>query len=280
MSPPALPPPLQPPPPISPHNLTVPSPPPPPDQAALAQKNLNLPKCRALLADPTSRFHDLWAHDGWAVRHEWDQGCWGDNPDEFFAAAMRGDSCGRNWYEGNNGPLGYGNGGPTQDWVWPHFSRNAPALLGFDENIDGWCHSSGGANHAPDCVRRNYNILSLYPEWRWNVCRNFEWQLCAALGRLPGQGTRIIRFAFAPKNLQDQGNWKPLGDCQGWHPRGCWNDGYASSDVFYLEACMYAVICTNGHELFNLEENQDWWCNLSDDGYDQLKAWLLQPRQG
>ena len=73
-------------------------------------------------------------------------------------------------------------------------------------------------------------------------CRNVEWQLCAAKGTLPGQAGeewvadgnlragRNIRFAFAPGNLEPFGSFKPLGACEGYMPKGCGNQGYASSD--------------------------------------------------
>lgn len=212
---------------------------------------------------------------GWAVRHDWDEGCWGGGDGSyFFEGAWRGDTCRRNWYEGNPGPLGQLRGGPTKDWVWPHFAQNAPALLGFDEDIDGYCHSRGQWDHAPSCIRSNYNILSLYAPAQYNICRNFEWQLCAIRGMLPGQGNRNIRFAYAPKHLDDTAGRKPLGSCTGYQPHGCPRSGYASSDIFYLEACLFAVICSNGNEVFGLDENEDWQCTLSREGFERLMGWL------
>lgn len=250
---------------------------PPPNQTALASRYLNAAQCEAQFADPTSRFHQLWGHVGWAVRHDWDEGCWGSSDaDAFWEDALNGSTCSRNWYEGNPGALGQRDGGPTQEWVHPHFEEPfAPALLGFDENIDGWCHGNAGNTHAAACIRANRNILSLYWPVQYNVCRNFEWQLCAAQGLLPGQGDNRMRFAFAPKNLELRTGMRPLGSCTGYHPRGCHDVGYASSDIFYLETCIYATICSNGHELFELEENQDWSCILDLDGYARLKAWMV-----
>ena len=74
-----------------------------------------------------------------------------------------GHDCQTNWYEGNDGPLG-------KPGAVPRFSDHAPALLGFDETIDGFCwnakkftknHKYPG-NHAGNCVNGNLNILSLY----------------------------------------------------------------------------------------------------------------------
>lgn len=278
---PPLPPPLPPqplPPPNPPSPPPAPHPQPPPDQGALDTPFLNLEKCNALLSNPDSRLHQLWGDAGWESRLRGEPGCWGDDPSSFFRNALNGESCERNWYEGNQGPLGFGNGGPSKDWVWPHFTRAAPALFGFDENIDGWCNSRGGDDHAPACVRKNLNILSLYWPAQYNVCRNYEWQLCAVQGLLPGQqGVNTIKFAFSPGALQPHGDWNSLGSCSGWHPRGCGDDGYASSDIFYLEACMFAVICSNGREVFRLNEMESWNCQLSHEGIAKLEQWLLAP---
>jgi len=237
---------------------------------------LNTVKCHAMLADKTSRIHQLWGQEGWKVRRPGHPACWGDDPQTFFSDARRGSTCHRNWYEGNQGPLGFYDKGPTSMDVWPRFTRPAPALLGFDENIDGWCHSRGGDDHGASCVRANLNILSLYWPAQYNICRNLEWMMCAVMGTLPGQGNKLIRFAFAPGALEVDGGPHPLGSCTGYHPQGCWDMGYASSDIFYLETCIFATICSNGDELFSLKEGEDWQCKLSEDGFSRLKDWLLQ----
>ena len=248
---------------------------PTPDQAALDSRYLNQAKCSALFADPGSRLHQLWSTEGWLVRRGGTQGCWGDDPDTFFTNAERGTTCGRNWYEGNKGKLGWEDGGPTKDWVWPHFTDAAPALLGFDEDINVMCHSRQGDQHAHGCVRTNFNILSLFRPAQYNSCRNFEWQICAALGTLPGQRSSIIRFARAPGELELEAGPHPLGACNSYHPAGCANNGYASSDIFYLEVCIFSTICSNGAELFSVDEGQDWTCQLNHTGLSQLKSWLL-----
>ncbi len=70
---------------------------------------------------------------------------------------------------------------------------------------------SGAGAHAERCVKANLNILSLHGErLPYNICRNLEWQTCAAQGKLPGQGTskldgtldRTIKFAKAPRTLE------------------------------------------------------------------------------
>lgn len=130
-----------------------------------------------MLSDPDSRLRRLWGQTGWSILGGGNRPCWEGRGEEFFASAARGDICGRNWYEGNEGDLG--RDGPTKQWVHPHFTSSAPALLGFDEGIDWYCGSRGGrGNHAETCVSANINILSLYGEY--NICRN-----CARLKPTP-----------------------------------------------------------------------------------------------
>ena len=134
----------------------------------------------------------------------------------FFDETLQGRHCDSNWYQGNAGTLGT---------VGPDFSKaHAPALLGFDESIDEYCgqHLDGNQDrnirgHATRCVAANLNILSLYGDrLPYNICRNLEWQMCAAQGKLPGQGTnldgtrdRTIKFAKAPRELELVTNNRP-----------------------------------------------------------------------
>ena len=283
--PPHQPPPSGPPPPNAPppRPPAVPSPRPShpplpsPDQAALDSPYMNQAKCSALLSDPSSRLHQLWSTDGWRARMggRGSPGCWEDDPDTFFANAANGTTCSRNWYEGNVGNLGWSTGGPTKDWVQPHFTDAAPALLGFDDDINWHCHSDQSDHHAHGCVRANYNILSLYHPAQYNTCRNYEWLVCAALGAIPGQRGSVMRFAPAPKDLELEGGPHPLGSCNSYHPRGCGDRGYASADIYYLEVCIFATICSNAAELFNVDEVHDWTCQVSQSGLSQLKRWLL-----
>ena len=100
----------------------------------------------------------------------------------YFDDVRRGAACNTNWYEGNSGDLG------RQDKL-PQFPSSAPALLGFDETIDQFCQARGGSgDHAWACIKASLNILSLYGDRvPYNICRNLEWQVCAAKGLLPGQ---------------------------------------------------------------------------------------------
>ena len=80
-----------------------------------------------------------------------------------------------------------------------------------------------------------------------NICRNLEWMVCAAQGKVPGQGDdRVIRFAKAPNTLELSG----LGQCRGWVPEdrpAGFVFGYATADIFYLEACLFSQMCVHVH---------------------------------
>jgi len=198
----------------------------------------------------------------------------------FFEDAWLGTSCSRNWYTGNRGTLG--TIGPASNQSREHYTAAAPALLGFDESIDDYCFRHGGKNpggasgHAIACVRANINILSLYGRRiPYNTCRNIEWQICAALGRLPGQGSNAIRFAKAPGSLQPNDGPHPIGSCSGYAPLGCWN-GYASSDIFFLESCFYSMMCRNRKQLFSMPVGEDWSCEPDRPGFERMRDMILR----
>ena len=145
--------------------------------------------CEAMFKDPKARFHQLWSNEGWVARRpKLTLPCWdGDERGglKFFDDAWWGRSCEpgkseRNWYTGNDAPPGdkknqFGDpkGGPGDPKAPLHFSKPAPALLGFDESIDRYCSEHGGTGaHAIACVKANVNILSLYgPLIPYNTCR-------------------------------------------------------------------------------------------------------------
>jgi len=198
----------------------------------------------------------------------------------YFDNVLSGGSCDTNWYEGNYGRLGEADGRAVFS------SAAAPALLGFDEGIDASCRASAPGyakdwTHATRCVAANVNILSLYGNRvPYNICRNLEWQTCAAKGMLPGQGTPAIRFATAPSSLDPAGaTGKPLGQCKGWVPStpptgGVY--GFATDDVFFLEVCLFNELCYNGHELFTLAEGEEFICKFDENGLRELQGILLQ----
>lgn len=120
---------------------------------------------------------------------------------------------------------------------------------------------------AAACIKESLHILRLTGDTvPYNVCRNFEWQLCAAQGKLPGQASGTIVFAEAPGSL-DFGSLLPLGR----------HHTYSSNLVFYLEVCFYSRICANGHELFKLQVGQPWRCDLDEAAFWELSGVIVQP---
>ena len=247
-----------------------------------------------MLNDTAGLMRKMWAARPFEQRRPSRQNCFEvkrDDPEvaidasRYFRETFSGVHCGSNWYSGNPDELGAEDSDP------PTFTRDAPALLGFDETIDDYCsaapetnpsaHQRGGHWHASHCIASNLNILSLYGETLpYNICRNLEWQVCGALGRIPGQGlnSRHIVFSRAPKDLEPGVNSnKPFGQCRGWRPTdsiSC-DSGYATDDIFFLEACIFNQICSNGEELWSLNVGDAWRCDLDSERFAELQAMLV-----
>jgi len=242
-----------------------------------------------MLEDPSFIFRRMWAADAWAKMLPDSPACWnvqreaplGPIPSrQYFDEAFDGTHCESNWYEGNEGELG------EPESLLPAFGdpdKPAPAALGFDESLDWYCSSRGatGKGHAERCVEANVNILSLYGERvPYNICRNLEWQVCGARGLLAGQGGKKIIFARSPRSLAVDGSTgKPAGQCKGWVPKHPPHGGYgyATDDIFYLEVCMYAMMCKNGHDLFHVEQGGAFECDLDWANFMRLAGLLLTP---
>ena len=84
--------------------------------------------------------------------------------------------------------------------------------------------------------------------------------------------------------MEPESGDKPIGHCGGYSPAGCFNQGYASSDIFYMEACVYSMMCRNRDEFWRLEAEQDFRCDMQWEGepgeqvgYKQLRDWMLAP---
>mmetsp|Transcript_31075 Transcript_31075/g.65134 ORF Transcript_31075/g.65134 Transcript_31075/m.65134 type:complete len:165 (+) Transcript_31075:451-945(+) len=106
--------------------------------------------------------------------------------------------------------------------------------------------------------------------------------VCSAKGLLPGQGGKTIRFSKAPYTLQPDGlSGKPLGKCCGWVPEDMQpiggSFGYATDDIYYLEACIFSQICRNSDELFTLGVGDPFICDFSEDKFASLQQTLLSP---
>ena len=202
--------------------------------------------------------------------------CWdvdvrsGDSsqPGRFFDEALRGPHCSTsNWVEGHTRGLG-GRHDPTR----------GPPLFGFDDAIAAFCRERGGFGNstAESCTRAGFNILALSSKrLPWSVCRNLEWQLCAATGRLPGQQSAHVIFATPPATGSSVG--APLGQCLQAPGEGSGGamHGWTNNDVFYLEICLFWALCEqHGDALFRLRAGEPFLCHVSTSGLHALEQRL------
>jgi len=247
-----------------------------------------------MLRDNTHHFRRMWDAVGWAKAGPDRPACWevqrfGRAPQDartYFDDIVSGRHCSRTrWMRF------YGNEGDEvsrRDGT-PDFTRPAPAILGFDAgggSIDGFCghHGGWGSTIRQRCVRANLQLLAVWPS-DYNLCRNFEWQACAAQGSLPDQDENRIKFAVAPGSLNTGGAYgHPFNRCSGWTPNGANsgtypNAGYANDDIFFLETCLFNQICENGEELFRLRAGEEWRCRFSPERVYELQRILMTPAE-
>mmetsp|Transcript_9556 Transcript_9556/g.24481 ORF Transcript_9556/g.24481 Transcript_9556/m.24481 type:complete len:188 (+) Transcript_9556:1-564(+) len=96
------------------------------------------------------------------------------------------------------------------------------------------------------------------------------------MGKLPGQRSKVIKFATEPGGLRLVDGAHPFGRCHGFRPKGCQN-GYGSDDIYPLEICLFSQLCENGEELFELEVGDPFKCKFSAARLTELKDVLLEP---
>lgn len=264
--------PPSPPPPPSPW----PFPPPPPSPPTTCTAS---PWCNTyaswIRGDAGAKFMRLWGARAWHYRSPDEAGCWeGLGGEQFFSSLLSNDYyCNRNWMEG---AIGDSN-------IRPSFTRPAPALLGFESTIWEYCSAMVGKSNsgfsqrelAERCVRANNNILRIVSgSWGWTMCQNFAWQVCAALGRLPGQQGRSLRFATAPKALTLEEWYHPTSwPCEG--SKSCPEGRFAVGDVFFAELAVFRAICENANELFVVERGQLTACLIDEEAYRDFTRRLM-----
>ena len=274
--PPTVPPPSAPPqqPPSCPPPCSLPTPPSPGIPAHTidhARASRGVAQCDAALKSPDGVFHQMWAPDGWRRRRWRAEACLGDwDGDAYWEAAIAGTVCDSNWYEGAI--------------KRPDYEAPAPAVFGFDGAIDQYCAKAckdrGFADCNPDdsphtCVKANMNMLYLVGEdvrntgHGYNLCRNLEWQICAATSSLPGQQSSGLVFAHPPREL----NLAAAQRCAGFAPLGC-QSGYGTNQIFYLEVCIMTKLCRNKENVFELRVGEEFHCDFSADGARELQRIL------
>mmetsp|Transcript_53603 Transcript_53603/g.96319 ORF Transcript_53603/g.96319 Transcript_53603/m.96319 type:complete len:338 (+) Transcript_53603:43-1056(+) len=234
--------------------------------------SLSSAKCSELMDDETSNFYAIWHFVGYSFIKSSEQACWiwrwwsPNREQKFFDDVLAGVSCDRNWNSGVRG-------GWTDRNVYP---SPAPALLGEDAHIHRACCSRAGKEGAKCddkdianiCVEGSYNVLMVVNVTNpWNLCLNLVWQLCAVLGKLPGQNSRTMHFAPAPKNYPAK--W--------WVDGVSWNGGqnFANGAVSVAEVCILSEICSNRDQLFSIEEMEPFTCDLDVQRYRKFAAALM-----
>lgn len=208
--------------------------------------------CRDLLADPSHHFHDMWGDP----RRKGPPLCVPESA-ELLHAWLRdmlgGTMCDRNWYVGVPGC--------TSQEVMPvqGLARTrSDAALGFDDELIRECNAQAGCVGSHDvpgpqaCMYAGVNLLALFSnDPSYNMCRNLEWVVCAAQGRLPNQGGPRMYFVPAPGDLQ----LRVLHvDADA--------DRYSMRSIYFLEACVLSHICRNGERLFTLRARERFECEF------------------
>ena len=67
---------------------------------------------------------------------------------------------------------------------------------------------------------------------------------------------------------------RPLDKCGGYAPEGCWEATYTNDDIFFLESCLYSMVCANNEELFALKPREPFHCRVSERGFRRLQTYL------
>jgi len=239
-----------------------------------------------VLHTPNGKFFSMWGRRPWVKRggESREPSCWGGptHAQEFFASALAGNECKRNWYEGAAGGDRY---------TPPRFrTRTAPVLYGDDPDIFALCSRvtgqptvyAGGGDYreharaiASRCVDAQMNILRLTDYW--DMCINLEWMMCGLLGQLPGQedlvnGEVEIKLATSTRDLDLN---------QFYYPPDCWSGPcsthYAVRDVFFAEVFVLYQLCASTRDrLFEVGVGTSFKCKLDVDRYHELALWLQQ----
>jgi len=199
----------------------------------------------------------------------------------FFQETLENKHCKTNWFEGNDGNLG------SSHHVDHFGGAVAPALIGFEDNVDELCTNTSCLDCpaeavGPKCITAGYNIFSLSGKHvPYNMCRTLEWAVCAAQGFLPGQKGKSIKFATAPNTLDPTGaSGRGLGQCCGSVPaderltEG--NYAYTPDDKVFMEVCLLSELCSNSDDMFELPVGAPFECDFNAVAFRELQELLLE----
>lgn len=104
-----------------------------------------------------------------------------------------------------------------------------------------------------DCVSTRYNKLSIID---WNVCKNLLFLKCNAEKGDPFLMTRV------PATLQI--DWFNTGTI------GVWRE----DDIYYMEACLLAVMCKDGNSLFQMRDAGNYNCVVDEEGLTTILNYI------
>lgn len=229
-------------------------------------EGLTADRCDMMLRETGGKMWQMLAREGRSYRKRHELACFDGIP-HFFEDLVDGVGCDRNWFEG--GVEGQG----------PAFSAPAPALLGIDDKaLFAFCSASLGLAEGPyyedsyedqpklaeRCIAANENLLRVGRDW--SFCTTMRWQVCAAQGRLPRQGSRLLHFAVAPHDLNVAMFRDGASGASSRHHVGA----YEKSDIYFLQVCLLAQICRNADELFRLYPGQLFSCDVVEDAIYEL----------
>lgn len=69
----------------------------------------------------------------------------------------------------------------------------------------------------------------------------------------------------------------PFGHCSGYKDHDCndW-DSFANDDIFYLEVCIFSMVCKNSKHLFEIDVGEPFLCEVSQEGFDLIQRFLRE----
>lgn len=219
---------------------------------------------RMLFQDPRHHFHAMFG----VPRVKSGPLCMPSGPllPQWVADMQVGAMCDRNWYEGSRGCGSQG--------VLPRFGADGPALLGHDSEIIRTCNQLVGCGRSRDapapqtCIHANVRILALFGRNpSYNMCRNLEWVVCAAQGKLAGQAKAHLLFDPAPSSLLTAPLWADA-----------LTSAYSMRSVYYLETCILATLCANSEALFSVGPHEPFVCDFVPSALPRLVSMLARRR--
>lgn len=278
---------------------------------------LSVDKCEAMFRIEGGYFQQMWNRAGWRmVRDETPCWEWGRS-EQFFDVILRGDNCKSNWYEGDyegvsdrdflnrqadvhpilgfdDSIQNYCQAKQNQKWGRRALREGNSSHLRNSSSFarNGSKEAAGqAAGRRPRrlqagrvCEQSDITLLALFGNnvhntgAGYNQCRNLEWQMCAAMGQLPGQKSKKMILAHSPLiNTRDE--WRPMGACRSYSPQGCGPDAYVSDDIFFLEMCTYSLICKNREELFHVHDGGFFECDLDEQGFRLLQYYVTHGKE-